>query len=208
MIASIDRLLMPPETFLDWEEQQSWKHEYLNGEAYTMTGGTLAHNDIAINLTTLLKPHLRGKGCKVRMADAKVQITEQGPFFYPDVVVTCDERDRNANRVIRYPCLVIEVLSPSTEGYDRGQKFKQYRRLETLKEYVLVNVETMGVECFRLNAQHKWELAADFANESADDADAIAIEFASISFQCSLAAIYDEVNLNAAIEPDDFDRPR
>ncbi len=195
MVANSDRLFMPPEAYLDWEEQQSWKHEYLNGEAYAMTGGTLSHNALAINLTTLLKPHLRGKGCKVFMADAKIQVAERGPFFYPDVVVTCDERDLKAQRVIRYPCLVIEVLSPSTEGFDRGEKFKQYRRLETLKEYVLINAETMGVECFRLNTQNKWELTADFADESSQEAEAIEVQFTSIDFGCSLAAIYEEIEL-------------
>lgn len=196
MVANSDRLFIPPEAYLDWEEQQSWKHEYLNGEAYAMTGGTLSHNALAINLTTLLKPYLRGKGCKVFMADAKIQISERGPFFYPDVVVTCDERDLNAKRVIRYPCLVIEVLSPSTEGFDRGEKFKQYRKLETLKEYVLINAETMGVECFRLNAQNKWELTADFADEATKKVEAIEIQFTSIDFGCFLAAIYEEVDLN------------
>jgi Uma2 family endonuclease len=117
-----------------------------------------------------------------------------GPFFYPDLVVTCDERDQKANRVIRYPCLIVEVLSPSTEGFDRGEKFKQYRRLETLKEYLLVSAETTGIECFRLNAQNKWELTADFA-ENSGDAEKITIELTSIDFQCSLAEIYDEVNL-------------
>jgi Uma2 family endonuclease len=195
MVANSDRLFMPPEAYLDWEEQQSWKHEYLNGEAYAMTGGTLSHNALAINLTTLLLPHLRGKGCKVFMADAKIQVTERGPFFYPDVVVTCDERDLKAQRVICYPCLVIEVLSSSTEGFDRGEKFKQYRRLETLKEYVLINAKTMGVECFRLNAQSKWELTADFADDSSKEAEAIEIQFTSIDFRCSLAVIYEEIEL-------------
>lgn len=194
MVANSDRLLMPPEAFLDWEKQQSWKHEYLNGEAYAMTGETLFHNAIAINLTTLLKPHLRGRGCKVFMAETKVQVIERGPFFYPDVVVICDERDQKANRVIRFPCLIIEVLSPSTEGYDKGEKLKQYRRLETLREYILVNTETMGVECFRLNVQNRWELTADFA-ENSSDAEGIEIELTSIDFRCSLAEIYDEVNL-------------
>jgi Uma2 family endonuclease len=194
MVANSDRLSRPPEAFLDWEKQQSWKHEHLNGEAYAMTGETLSHNAIAINLTTLLKPHLRGRGCKVFMADAKVQVIERGPFFYPDVVVTCDERDQKANRVIRFPCLIIEVLSPSTEGYDRGEKLKQYRRLETLREYILVNAKTMGVECFRLNVQNRWELTADFA-ENSSDAEEIEIELTSIDFRCSLAEIYDEVNL-------------
>lgn len=134
MIAEPNNGLMSPETYLEWEAQQPLKYEYIQGQAYAMTGGTLPHNDIAVNLTAALKPFLRGKGCKVRMADAKVGITEQGPYFYPDIVVSCDQRDRKALKVIRYPQLIVEVLSPGTEGFDRGDKFKFYRRIQTLQE--------------------------------------------------------------------------
>ena len=193
MVAISDRSLMPPEAFLAWEETQDWKHEYLNGEAYAMVGGMLAHNDIAVNLTTLLKPHLRSSGCKVRMANAKVQVSDRGPFFYPDVVVTCDAADQRATQVIQSPCLVIEVRSPSTEGYDRGEKFRQYRRLETLAEYVLVNAETWAVEVFRLNQHQNWELVQDLTTDSQEDLSEINLHLTSVDFHCSLAEIYDDV---------------
>ena len=195
MIASPDQHpSISPQEYLAWEEQQPLKYEYLNGAAYAMTGGTLAHNDIAVNLTTALRNHLRGKGCKVRMADAKVGITEGGPFFYPDILVTCDEGDRHARTLVQHPCLVIEVLSPSTEAFDRGEKFRQYRRLNSLKEYVLINSETMGVDCYRLNERNKWELttyASDDVNSPPPDL--VEIQFASIDFQCPLSLIYEDV---------------
>ncbi|GGA30927.1 Uma2 family endonuclease [Okeania sp. KiyG1] len=103
------------------------------------------------NLATALKIHLRGQGCKVLMADAKLGVSEKGSFYYPDVMVTCDERDRRAIKVIYHPCLVVEVLSPGTEAFDRGKKFKNYRRISTLKEYVLIDAREMAVECFRSN---------------------------------------------------------
>ena len=81
---------MTPQEYLEWEEQQPLKYEYVNGEAFAMTGGTIPHTAIALNLASALKNHLRDKGCKVLMADAKVMISENGPFHYPDVVVTCD----------------------------------------------------------------------------------------------------------------------
>lgn len=190
MIASPDRIHLSPEAYLEWEAQQPIKHEYLNGEAYAMTGGTLAHNDVAVNLTTLLKSFLRGKGCKVRMADAKVGVTTKGPFFYPDVVVTCDSRDRSAKTIVQHPCLIIEVLSPGTEGYDRGEKFKRYRNIETLQEYVLVNADSMGVEIYRLNAAGKWELTPYFPEAEPEP---ITVDFASLNFQCKLTDIYEEV---------------
>jgi len=197
MIALPDHQPMSPQKYLDWEAQQPIKYEYLNGEAYAMTGGTLAHNDIAVNLTTALKTRLQGTGCKVRMSDAKVGVTENGPFFYPDVVVTCDERDRRAISVVQHPCLIIEVLSPSTEGFDRGEKFRQYRRLSSLKEYVLVNAETMGVECFRLNERSKWELTAYSPEETSSDL--LDIQLVSVGVQLPLDLIYEDVEF---ITPD------
>lgn len=192
MIASQESMRLSPAAYLDWEAQQPQKYEYLHGEAYGMTGGTLAHNDIAVNLTTLLRNHLRGKGCKVRMADAKVGITEKGPFFYPDVLVTCDSQDWKAKQIVQHPCLIIEVLSPGTEGFDRGEKFKHYRRLDSLKEYVLVNANSLGIEIYRLNDQQKWELTPYFPEENSTS---LAVEFTSIQFECPLEAIYEDVEL-------------
>ncbi|MGB3493907.1 MAG: Uma2 family endonuclease [Elainellaceae cyanobacterium] len=196
MIAIPDHNAMSPQDYLDWEEQQTIKYEYLNGEAYAMTGGTLNHNAIAVNLTTALRTFLRGKGCKVFMADAKVEVSENGPFFYPDVVVSCDEQDLRALRQVQHPCLIIEVLSPSTEAFDRGKKFRHYRRLDSLKEYVLVNGETKGVECYRLNDRNKWELTAYIPEEQTEASEvSLEVQFTSIDFQCPLSLVYEEVEL-------------
>ncbi|MBE9080156.1 Uma2 family endonuclease [Romeria aff. gracilis LEGE 07310] len=190
---------MPAQDYLAWEAQQPIKYEYLNGEAYAMTGGTLAHNDIAVNLTTVLRTYLRGTGCKVRMADAKVGITEVGPFFYPDILVTCNERDRKALKIVNHPCLVVEVLSPGTEAFDRGEKFRQYRRLDSLREYALINAETMGVECYRLNERNKWELTS-YLPEGKASADLLEIQLTSIGFECPLSLIYEDVQLSPMAE--------
>ena len=165
MIANPDRFLMSPEAYLVWEEQQLLKHEYLDGEVHAMTGGTLPHNDIALNLYSVLRPHLQAKGCRINVADVKVEVSNTA-YFYPDLVVSCDDRDRQALKLIRYPTLIIEVLSPSTAGFDRGDKFKSYRRLKTLQEYVLVDAEKMGVEGYRRNDRGKWELTAYPADEA------------------------------------------
>lgn len=151
MIASPERHFMTPAAYLDWELQQEMKYEYVDGEAYAMTGGTIPHNAIAINLIAALRNHVRGSSCRVLGSDTKVGITEQGAFFYPDVLVTCDERDRRAIKFVQFPCLVVEVLSQATEAYDRGAKFSQYRRLESLREYVLISSEQISVDLFRLN---------------------------------------------------------
>lgn len=192
MIASTDRLLMLPQEYLTWEEQQQWKHEYLNGEAYAMVGGTLNHNVIAVNLVTLLRSHLRGTNCRVFVNDVMVQAHKDTAYFYPNLVVTCDPEDLKAKRLIQSPYLIVEVLSPGTEGYDRGEKFKQYRKLSSLQEYVLVNAETKGVECYRLNKQRKWELNTYFPEEAIGD---LSVEFASIEFACPLDLVYEDVEV-------------
>jgi len=193
MIASSDRIRLSPAAYLEWEAQQPIKYEYLQGEAYAMTGGTLAHNAIALNIATALRTALRGSGCRPFMSDAKVGVTNKGPFFYPDVLVTCDEADRTAKTLVQHPCLIIEVLSPGTEGYDRGEKFKQYRKIESLQEYVVVEAESMGVEIYRLNAAKKWELTPYFLERNGST-ESLMVDFVSVDFQCAIAAIYEDID--------------
>ncbi|MCY7279189.1 MAG: Uma2 family endonuclease, partial [Phormidesmis sp. CAN_BIN44] len=160
MVATLQRPHLSPQEYLEWEAYQSTRHEYIGGEVYAMTGGTIPHSEIAVNMTTLLKTHLRGRGCRILSSDAKIGITDDGPFFYPDASVTCDPRDRTALKFARYPSLIAEVLSPTTEAYDRGNKFAQYRRLDSLKEYVLISSNSVNVEVFCLNQNGKWEFTS------------------------------------------------
>ncbi|AFY71034.1 protein of unknown function DUF820 [Thalassoporum mexicanum PCC 7367] len=191
---------LSPQAYLAWEEEQSLKYEYINGQVVAMTGGTLAHNSIALNLAAALKNHLRGKNCKVFMADAKVGITATNSFLYPDVVVTCDRRDQTARKIINYPCLIVEVLSPGTEALDRGQKFRNYRQIETLQEYVLIDAEQINIERYCLNENGKWELTTypvgQFELASDRQKDLLPnqkIEFSSVSFNCAIALLYEDV---------------
>ncbi|KAB8334994.1 Uma2 family endonuclease [Scytonema tolypothrichoides VB-61278] len=185
MVASSDRQYMRPQEYLEWEERQDIKYEYINGEVFAMTGGTLAHTTIALNLASALKSHLRGGGCRAFMADAKVGVSENGSFHYPDVVVSCDQRDKQAMKFLLYPCLIVEVLSPSTEGYDRGGKFYQYRRIQTLREYVLIDAEKISVECFRLNEKSIWEL---HPYEEGDE-----VHLSCVDFHFPISLVYEDV---------------
>jgi Uma2 family endonuclease len=189
MIAQVQHPLMTPAEYLAWETEQPLKHEYINGEVYAMAGGTLPHNDIALNLYSQLRPHLRERGCRVNVADVKVRVSAAGPYFYPDLVVSCDDRDRRATDAISYLKLIVEVLSPSTAGFDRGDKFKFYRRMPTLQEYVLIDAEKVGVDCYRKTSAGKWELTA--YPEDATDATNPVLEFVSIAFQCPLKLVYE-----------------
>ena len=192
MIAQRQHQFMTPQEYLKWEEQQPIKYEYINGEVVAMTGGTIPHNDVALNLAASLKNHLRGKGCKVQIADVKVGVSENGPFHYPDVMVSCDLRDQKARKSIYYPCLIVEVLSPGTEGFDRGQKFRNYRQIETLKEYVLIESDRISVECYRINEKGKWELTA-YSLDSITNNTELEVELTSIDFRCLISLLYEDV---------------
>ncbi|MFB2836407.1 Uma2 family endonuclease [Floridanema evergladense] len=187
MVANSQPKYMNPQEYLDWEEQQPIKYEYINGEVYAMTGGTLAHATIAANLFYQLKNHLRGGSCRPFVFEAKLGVSENGPFHYPDVMVTCDERDRNAKKVIYHPSIIVEVLSPSTESFDRGKKFQHYRRISTLREYVLISAEQITVEVFRLNDRGIWELYPYIEGEE--------IFLNSIDFRCAIELLYEDVVL-------------
>lgn len=160
MIASLKSPGFTPQEYFDWEELQQERHEYFDGEVYAMAGGALVHGRIGLNVGSLLQSHVSGSGCITYNSDCKLGISDKGPFTYPDVSVSCDDRDRTAKQFIQFPCLIVEVLSPSTEAYDRGGKFKLYRRLTSLQEYVLVSSETQSVEIFRRRLADIWEFTA------------------------------------------------
>ncbi|MCC5599068.1 Uma2 family endonuclease [Nostoc favosum] len=158
MVALPDRILMSAEEYLVWEPTQEERYEYWDGEVVMMSGATRNHNRISANFFKLLDDALADRSCEVYIVDVKVQVEPGQKYFYPDVVVTCDERDDDP-QLVQFPCLIIEVLSPSTEAADRGKKFAKYRQSPTLQEYVLVQVAQPGVEVFRRNEQGKWVLS-------------------------------------------------
>ncbi len=184
-----------PQEYLEWEAEQPLKYEYVNGQVFAMTGETIPHNQVAINLATLLKNHLGGRGCKILGGDAKVAIADNGPFHYPDVSVTCDNRDRNARQYIRYPCLIVEVLSPSTESEDRGRKFRHYRRIETLQEYFLIDPLSPSVECYRRNDRGNWELIHTFMETSTFTDNDPKFDIVSVGLNVPLSLLYSDIEL-------------
>lgn len=171
--------------YLAGEELSFIKHEYIDGQIYAMTGASDAHVTIAGNLFALLRSHVRGSGCRVYMADMKAYIEAANIFYYPDVMVTCDERDRAFPNHKKYPCLIVEVLSRKTEAFDRGDKFADYQQLETLQEYVLISQKRQRVECLRRNGEGFWVLQT--YNQGSE------IYLASIDFRTSISALYEDV---------------
>jgi Uma2 family endonuclease len=174
-----------PEEYFTWEEQQLERHEYIDGEVYAMSGGTINHGDIAGNFLSLLKTQMRGSGCKTLNSDCRVNIFEMNKYVYPDISVTCDDRDKTTIQYITYPCVIVEVLSSGTEAYDRGNKFKMYRRNPSLQEYVLVSTDTIEIELFRKNDGDNWRII----NYQVGDI----VELKSIDLTLPIEQIYEEI---------------
>ncbi|MGC1199022.1 MAG: Uma2 family endonuclease, partial [Geitlerinemataceae cyanobacterium] len=140
---------LTPVEYFAWEEQQLCRHEYINGEVYAMSGGTRNHSRIALKFGALLDNHLSDRSCEVFNSDCRVKIVETDDYTYPDVSVSCDRRDKTTTQYITYPCLIAEVLSDSTEAYDRGNKFFRYRQNPQLQDYVLVSSQEIAIDLYR-----------------------------------------------------------
>lgn len=186
MASALTHPLMSVNDYLDWEAAQSEKHDFFQGEVFAMTGGTLRHNKASLASAMVFKAHLKGQKCEVFSGDVKVAVHLAEHIFYPDVVVTCnaqDLRDLNALQ-ISAPLLVLEVLSPSTAAYDRGQKFLSLQKLPSLQEYALLDAQVPRLEVHRRNAAGRFEL---YVFEGAP----CEAELASIGWRGPLSALVD-----------------
>lgn len=143
------QLQMTAQDFLAWDATQTVKHEFVRGEVFAMAGAGKAHVTLTLNVAMALRQHLRGSPCRTFMADTKLRVDAADSFFYPDAVVTCSARDAEDPAIVRDPVLVVEVLSPSTAAYDRGEKFASYRLLPGLREYVLIDPSSRRCEVFQ-----------------------------------------------------------
>ena len=148
--------LLTPEDYFAWEAQQLEKYEYIEGKVYAMSGGSVNHSRISIRLTALFDTHLASTNCITGNSDLKVNIAESTNYIYPDASVTCDDRDKTTTQYITYPCLIVEVLSDSTEAYDRGGKFRLYRRNPALQEYLLVGSTRIEMDLYRKTEAGQW----------------------------------------------------
>ncbi|WP_295619079.1 Uma2 family endonuclease [Chamaesiphon sp. GL140_3_metabinner_50] len=184
MVALSDRLLMTAAEYLAWEQTQEERYEYWDGEVVATSGGTRNHNRISGNFFRILDDALLNRSCEVYIADVKVQVEPGQKYFYPDVVVTCDEQDDDT-QFVQFPCLIIEVLSPSTEAIDRGVKFARYRQFTSLQEYVLVQADRYHVEVFRRNDRGQWVLS-EYNLE-----DSLLLE--SINIEITISELYRQV---------------
>lgn len=186
MFVSKNNFYISPEEYLEGERVSPIKHEYRRGHVYAMTGAKNPHTIISSNLVRLLGNHLLNTPCLVLTCDIKVRLEEANCYYYPDVAVTCDERDTSSMEdFILYPSLIIEVLSPSTASFDRGDKFVDYQTASSLQEYVLITQSEIKIECFRLNAEGNWVSQIYRQGDT--------VEFVSANFSCTTSEIYQKV---------------
>jgi len=175
--------------YLAGEARSPIKHEYVAGEVFAMAGASEEHVTIPGNVFAMHRAHVRGGLCRVYIADMKLCVERVRAFFYPDVFVTCEAADAPELTVKARARVVVEVLSESTDAYDRGAKFASYRQLPTLEEYVLLDSRTRCVEVFRRH-RDGWLL-----HPVPDDG---RLDLATLGFDCTLDAIYEDVRFAPA----------
>ncbi len=184
---------LTPEQYLEIERAAEFRSEFYNGQMYAMSGGSYAHFQIIGNLGGELHAALKGRPCSVGPSELRVRVSPSRFYTYPDVIVICGEpkfADDHKDTLLN-PTLIVEVLSPSTEAYDRGFKSAQYRTLESLEEYVLVSQTEPRVEAFHRQSTGHWLLS------EAIGLDAVC-RFESLDCGVRLADVYDRVNFAAA----------
>jgi Uma2 family endonuclease len=188
MIANRQPAYITLEEYLAAEASSEIKHEYQDGYVYAMAGASDAHVTIAGNLFAIIRNHLRGGGCRVYMSDMRVNLATRKSYYYPDVMVTCNPLDRELTHYKQHPCLIIEVLSTSTEAFDRGDKFTDYQQLESLQEYVLVSQTRQRVDYFQRSSQGLWVLQSYYLGDI--------LQLTSINCSIPVVGIFEDVELS------------
>lgn len=192
MTALLQTKKYTPEEYLALEDGAEYKSEYVNGCIFEMAGGTEAHIQISYNATKLFADRLRGK-CRAYQSEMKVWVEEAGTFFYPDVTVVCGERKvhKGQSGIVENPILLIEVLSRSTEDYDKNDKFFTYQNIESFQEYVLISQEKPVVQQYIRQKDGNWKIKATIGLNST-------VYFESVDVELSLEDVYDLVEFEAS----------
>jgi Uma2 family endonuclease len=189
-MSALPKALMSLEAYLDFERQSETKHEYLNGEVFAMTGASERHNLIVLNTGASLHAQLRKRPCKVYPSDMRVRVKGTSFYTYPDLSAVCGntEFEDDVLDTLLNPNVIIEVLSPSTESYNRGKKFQQYRKLDSLQDYVLIAQDSMRIEHYARQGE-QWILTDITAPDGV-------VTLASIGCTLVLSDVYEKVTFD------------
>lgn len=184
--------------YLAFERDHEFKHEFLEGEICAMSGASEAHNLIVSSVIVTLYNQLRGKGCKVYPSDMKVRTPLTGSYTYPDITILCGgeaQFDDEQRDILLNPTVIIEVLSPTTERYDRGKKFQLYREIAALQEYILIAQDSPHIERFIRQNDNIWQFSEAVGLASS-------LDLSSIDCTLALADVYEQVTFDADTETD------
>lgn len=187
-MSSLPKTYLTPEEYLDFERKADYKSEYYKGEMFVVTGASFAHDVITTNISGELRQQLKGRPCQTCTGDLRVQIPSTANYFYPDVVVVCGEPQFADDYLdsLMNPTLLVEVLSPTREVFDRGRKFQQYRKIESLAEYLLVAQDRIFVECYTRTPESRW-LFSEFNDPEGT------LQLASVECELAMSEIYRNV---------------
>lgn len=188
-MSAIPKTKLTSKDYLEFERNSEIKHEFFDGEIFAMSGAKRNHNKVTTNLSGLVWQHLKGKNCESYSNDMRVFVPKSGLYTYPDLVVVCGKPQFQDNvfDTLLNPVLLIEVLSDSTESYDRGKKFQHYRSIESLQEYVLVSQNEARIEKYVRHGDGFWLLSEAVGTDSE-------IEFTSIECRIALSEVYDKID--------------
>lgn len=187
-MSAAPKLYLTPAEYLAFERQSDIKHEYFRGDLFAMSGASRQHVRIAVNATIVLGNQLARRGCDVFNSDMRVKVSPTGLYTYPDLAIVCGRprfEDKELDTLLN-PSVIIEILSKSTEAYDRGEKFAQYRTLETLTDYLLISQTRPHIERFTRQEGGLWLLSESIGLDAV-------MPIESIQCQLPLAEVYDRV---------------
>jgi len=189
-MSTLPKTLLTPEQYLDIERQAAYRSEFFKGEMFAMAGASLVHNLLVANIVAALHSQLRSRPCRVLPSDMRMLVSSTGLYTYPDVVVVCNDPQFADERqdTLTNPDLIVEVLSPSTEAYDRGRKFEQYRAVSSLREYLLVASDRVHVDVYARQADGRWLLTSANGPEGT-------LRLESVDCRLALAELYEKVEL-------------
>ena len=187
-MSTVPKHFITPEEYLSREKDAEFRSEYFRGEMFAMAGASANHNLIVGNCVQTLGQQLKKKPCRVYPSDLKLRIETTGLYTYPDLSVVCGEPqlESDGGDVLLNPIVLVEVLSDSTEGYDRGKKFEHYRTIPTLKHFVLIAQDRHSIDCFSRQPDGSWVLASCQAVDEK-------VELAAIDSQLVVEEVYDKV---------------
>jgi len=190
-VSTQPKTFITPEQYLEIERKAEYKSEYYRGEMFAMAGAQEGHNVAAGNVHTTLNLQFRGRPCRVYTSDMRIHIPATGLYTYPDIAAVCGERKFQDGRVLDTllnPTLIVEVLSPSTEAYDRGRKFEHYQSIDSLRQYLLVSSDRIRADLFTRQSDNLWTLVSASRLEDT-------LDLESIGCRLALTDVYENVDL-------------